>query len=143
MPRASQQLELRLRTWGGRRPGAGRTPAPGRRAVPHRPRTRHDRHCPAHVTLRATSGVPSLRHGASSTLLGAVVRRVARRDILRLAGGLATGALFGVPGTAAAAAAAAGAPERRSAGATRALSLYAVNTGERLSVEYFRAGTYK
>src|SRR5258705_9512681 len=63
MPRTTQQLELRLRTWGGRRAGAGRKAAPGRRAVPHRPRERHDRHCPAHVTLRASSGVPSLRHG--------------------------------------------------------------------------------
>ena len=57
------QLELPIRTWGGRREGAGRKPTPGRRPVPHRQRERHDRHCPAHVTLRATSGVPSLRHG--------------------------------------------------------------------------------
>ena len=58
-----QQLELHLRTWGGRRDGAGRKPAPGRRAVPHRPRVPHDRHCPAHVTLRASTAVPSLRQG--------------------------------------------------------------------------------
>src|SRR6185295_8434527 len=38
-------------------------PAPGRRAVPHRPRVPHLRHCPAHVTLRASSVVPSLRSG--------------------------------------------------------------------------------
>jgi hypothetical protein len=29
--------------------------------VPHRRRERHDRHCPAHLTLRASSGLPSLR----------------------------------------------------------------------------------
>jgi len=58
-----QQLELPVRTWGGRRRGAGRKPAPGRRAVPHRRRRPHDRHCPAHVTLRASADVPSLRHG--------------------------------------------------------------------------------
>jgi len=60
-----QQLELRscIRTWGGRREGAGRKPAPGRRSVPHRPRDPHQRHCPAHVTLRASSAVPSLRVG--------------------------------------------------------------------------------
>ena len=63
MPRSTQQLELRPRTWGGRRDGAGRKPAAGRRAVPHRPRVRHDRHCPAHVALRASSDVPSLRNG--------------------------------------------------------------------------------
>jgi putative transposase len=58
-----QQLELRPRTWGGQRDGAGRRPALGRRAVPHRPRVPHDRHCPAHVTLRASTYVPSLRNG--------------------------------------------------------------------------------
>jgi REP element-mobilizing transposase RayT len=63
MARRMQQLELRPHTWGGRRDGAGRKPVPGRRAVPHRPRTPHQRHCPAHVTLRASSAVPSLRAG--------------------------------------------------------------------------------
>ena len=58
-----RQLELPVRTWGGRREGAGRKPAPGRRAVPHRRRVAHDCHCPVHVTLRASSAVPSLRHG--------------------------------------------------------------------------------
>jgi REP element-mobilizing transposase RayT len=57
------QLELPVRTWGGRRDGAGRKPAAGRRAVPHRRRATHDRHCPVHVTLRASDAVPSLRHG--------------------------------------------------------------------------------
>src|SRR5262245_41739194 len=61
MARATQQLELRVRSWGGRRDGAGRKPAPGRRAVPHRARVPHDRLCPAQVTLRASSNVPSLR----------------------------------------------------------------------------------
>jgi putative transposase len=56
-----RQLELTIRSWGGRRRGAGRKPAPGRRAVPHRRRIVHDRRCPAHVTLRATAGLPSFR----------------------------------------------------------------------------------
>jgi putative transposase len=30
--------------------------------VLHRARTPHERHCPAHVTLRACAGVPSFRH---------------------------------------------------------------------------------
>src|SRR6185503_17268117 len=63
MPRRMQQLEFRPRTWGGRRDGAGRKRTPGRRAVPHRPRVPHVRHCPAHVTLRASAAVPSLRGG--------------------------------------------------------------------------------
>ena len=56
-----RQLELTIRSWGGRRRGAGRKPAAGRRAVPHRRRVVHDRRCPAHVTLRAVSGLFSLR----------------------------------------------------------------------------------
>jgi hypothetical protein len=61
--RTSRQLELTLRTWGGRRRGAGRKPAPGRRRMSHRRRPVHDRQCPAHVTLRVRAGLPSLRRG--------------------------------------------------------------------------------
>ena len=71
MARRPEQLELLTPTWGGRREGAGRKRGPGRHAVPHRTRPLHDRHCPAHVTLRACSGLPSLRHGA----LPAAVRK--------------------------------------------------------------------
>jgi REP element-mobilizing transposase RayT len=59
--RASRQIELTLPTWGGRRKGAGRKPGPGRPSVPHRRRALHEPRCPAHVTLRASSGVVSLR----------------------------------------------------------------------------------
>jgi putative transposase len=58
-----RQLELVISTWGGRRRGAGRKPAPGRRTVPHRSRGAHLTRCPAHVTLRAARGLPSLRDG--------------------------------------------------------------------------------
>ena len=64
MTRRSAQLELVIRSWGGRREGAGRRPAPGRRSMPHRRRALHDPRCPVHVTLRATSGLPSLRERA-------------------------------------------------------------------------------
>src|SRR5262245_1743109 len=50
-----------FRSWGGSRVGAGRPAASDRRPVPHHRRGRHDRHTPVHVTLRAASGVPSLR----------------------------------------------------------------------------------
>jgi REP element-mobilizing transposase RayT len=56
-----KQLELTLRTWGGRRRGAGRPPKAGRRSVPHRRRAPHVARCPAHVTFRAVSKLPSLR----------------------------------------------------------------------------------
>jgi putative transposase len=53
----------RTPTRGGARKGAGRKPTPGRRpSVPHRTRPRHHGANPVHVTLRATRGLPSLRH---------------------------------------------------------------------------------
>jgi putative transposase len=74
----ARQLELRPRTWGGRRDGAGRKPADGRRTVPHRRRPTHDPRCPAHVTLRLSAGLPSLRGGslfaAAQTALAASSR---------------------------------------------------------------------
>ena len=56
-----RQLELSIRTLGGRRCGAGRKAGPGRRRVPHHRRAAHEARRPAHVTLRATAGLPSLR----------------------------------------------------------------------------------
>lgn|SRR5262245_22532394 len=62
MRHRGRQLNLPApRAWGGRRDGAGRKPAPGRRRVSHRQRPSHDRHCPVHVTLRASDSIPSLR----------------------------------------------------------------------------------
>jgi len=55
------QLELRPRTWGGRRPGAGRKPSGRKVGVPHRTRSPHLSRHPAHVTLRAQGVLPSLR----------------------------------------------------------------------------------
>src|SRR5690242_3324779 len=46
------QLELRERTWGGKREGAGR-PKTGKKYVPHRVRPEHKKAHPVHVTLRA------------------------------------------------------------------------------------------
>ncbi|HXJ34007.1 MAG TPA: DUF882 domain-containing protein [Candidatus Eisenbacteria bacterium] len=61
----------------------------------------------------------------------AAVTLRSRRDILRLASGFAIGALVG-PGRAAA-----------SNWDERALSLYSINTGEYLTVEYFAEGCYQ
>jgi REP element-mobilizing transposase RayT len=63
MAKTPRQLELSISTWGGRRRGAGRKPNPGRRMAPHCRRETHDRRCPAHVTLRASSPLSSLRDG--------------------------------------------------------------------------------
>lgn len=48
-------------SWGGRRDKAGRKAADGRRRVSHGRREVHDSRCPAHVTLRVRSDLPSLR----------------------------------------------------------------------------------
>jgi len=74
MARRAPQLELHVRTWGGRRTGAGRKPAPGRRPMPHRRRAPHDPRCPVHVTMRATPDLPSLR----GDRLFAAIRRALR-----------------------------------------------------------------
>jgi putative transposase len=56
-----RQLTLaRTSGWGGRRKGAGRKPV-GRPCVPHRRRAVHRRTHPVSLTLRARSGLPSLR----------------------------------------------------------------------------------
>ena len=61
MARGDRQLDLDLRRWGGRRPGAGRKSGAGRGRVAHRIRPSLNRHSPALVTLRVKEGVPSLR----------------------------------------------------------------------------------
>ena len=60
----SRQLDLLLpRSRGGVREGAGRPSIVGRRPpVPHRRRGEHKGRYPVHVTLRADSGLPSLRN---------------------------------------------------------------------------------
>jgi len=75
MAHAPHQLELRPRTWGGRRDGAGRKPSRGRRSMPHRRRPLHNGRCPAHVTLRARANLPSLRRtDIFSAMRGAFAR---------------------------------------------------------------------
>jgi putative transposase len=55
-----RQLELRARTWGGKRPGAGRKRR-GRRMVSHRPRKVIRRRTVLHVTVRVVEAVGRLR----------------------------------------------------------------------------------
>ncbi|TMA88299.1 MAG: hypothetical protein E6J71_11110 [Deltaproteobacteria bacterium] len=75
-----RQLELRPRTWGGRRAGAGRRPSGRKVGVPHRPRPPHERWHPVHVTLRAHRVLASLRE---------------ERLVLALRHGLANGSRLG------------------------------------------------
>lgn len=59
----THQLDLPLRRWGGRRPGAGRKPKGDRPGVSHRARPVLAARFPVHVTLRLREGIPSLREG--------------------------------------------------------------------------------
>jgi REP element-mobilizing transposase RayT len=57
----SRQLNLVLRTHGGKRRGAGRKPKGLKTLVSHAARPRFDPPTPVHVTLRVRDDVPSLR----------------------------------------------------------------------------------
>ena len=83
MAKASTQLELRPRTWGGKRPGAGRRPSGRKVGAPHRARPSHQARHPVHVTLRAVRAVASLR---ADTVFPAVRRALAdaSRDEFRV-----------------------------------------------------------
>ncbi len=59
-PIQQSELPLRVRAWGGRRPGARRKPGP-RPRVPRARRPPHRAAHPLHVTLRALPGLPSFR----------------------------------------------------------------------------------
>lgn len=79
-----RQLALSLpNTWGGRRPGAGRKPRGSRPNVSHRMRPYHDAAHPAHVTLRARAGLPSLRGMRTFGALREAIQ-LAQRDIFRI-----------------------------------------------------------
>jgi REP element-mobilizing transposase RayT len=57
----AKQIDLPLRTWGGKRAGAGRKPKGARPGVPHRRRPKLSRHHPVHVTWRMLPHVCNLR----------------------------------------------------------------------------------
>jgi putative transposase len=59
---STRQLELDLRTHGGRRRGAGRKPKDDRPLVTHARRPRFDKPMPVHVTLKVRRDVPNLRN---------------------------------------------------------------------------------
>jgi putative transposase len=60
-PKKAEQLELPVRTWGGKRAGAGRKKTGRRVGVPHRARPQHGGRFPVHVTMRVVEGLPTLR----------------------------------------------------------------------------------
>jgi REP element-mobilizing transposase RayT len=58
---STRQIEIKFRTWGGKRRGAGAKPKGEKALVTHASRPRFEKVTPAHVTLRVRSGLPSLR----------------------------------------------------------------------------------
>src|SRR5688572_13452785 len=54
------QVELKFRTWGGKRKGAGRKRT-GKKRVDHRRRAELAPRFPTHVTLRFIDGLPTMR----------------------------------------------------------------------------------
>ena len=81
----SRQLELRPRTWGGRRDGAGRKPLPeGRRRVSHLARERFEKPTPVHVTLRVAPHVWNLRSARSFRRILRAFAAHRRRHPMRL-----------------------------------------------------------
>lgn len=76
MKRRSNQLELpRSSGWGGHREGAGRKSSDPRPGPQHIPRLSHEARHPVHVTLRARTGLASLRGaGVFPTLRRALAR---------------------------------------------------------------------
>jgi REP element-mobilizing transposase RayT len=74
-----RQLELRPRTWGGKRDGAGR-PRKAGSGVAHRRRVQFGRRVPVHVTVRLVRDVGRLRRMTVAAVLRAAFVASARRD---------------------------------------------------------------
>jgi REP element-mobilizing transposase RayT len=75
-----KQLELKPRTWGGKREGAGRPRMKGRSGVPHRQRQRFDRWTPVHVTVRVLREIGRLRRMSVASVLRAAFVASASRE---------------------------------------------------------------
>ena len=79
-----KQLELDLRTWGGKRKNAGRKPNGARAGVSHSARPVLSRHHPVHVTWRMLPHVWNLRSRRSFRLLAAAFAAGCNRPQFRV-----------------------------------------------------------
>jgi REP element-mobilizing transposase RayT len=84
LARGSKQLDLKLRTWGGKRKHAGRKPIGARSGVSHRARPKLTEHTPAHVTLRLRSDLPNLRKAPVTGVVRAALIAASARFGFRL-----------------------------------------------------------
>ena len=72
--RRPRQLELTLRTWGGRRSGAGRKPAGRKATVAHAPRAPLASRFPVHVTLKLRQVIGNPRRRWLTKRIEAAIR---------------------------------------------------------------------
>lgn len=79
-----EQLELRVRTWGGARRGAGRKRAERRRCEPHRARARLARRHPVHVVMRVVAGMATLRQRKGYEAIERALRGVRGGEAFRV-----------------------------------------------------------
>lgn len=84
MSRKQAQLELDLRTWGGKRVGAGRPQVHRRCSEPHREREDFAPRAATHVTLRLVDGLPTLRCPGAYDAIHAAMTAVRARDDFRI-----------------------------------------------------------
>ncbi len=77
------QLELRARTWGGRRANAGR-PAGKRRPEPHRARPEVKPQHPLHITLKIEDDLPGLRSKALAAVVLEAIAKGKEREGFRV-----------------------------------------------------------
>jgi putative transposase len=81
---AMKQLGFKLRTWGGKRPGAGRKPKGDKAGVSHLRRPEVGRTQPVHVTVRVASAVGYLRGHTRKTAIEQALRAAKLRLGIRV-----------------------------------------------------------
>ncbi len=79
------QIEMELRTHGGKRRGAGRKPKAKRAAQRHARRPEHDHRHPVHVTTRVVANIEGLRRRDIYLALREATIVTARREDFRIA----------------------------------------------------------
>ncbi len=77
-------LDLRVRTWGGRREGAGRKKTGRCHDAPHRERPAIRRYDVQHVVLRTRKDVPRLRRGKTYAAIARALRRTLGETAFRV-----------------------------------------------------------
>lgn len=77
-------LDLRGRSWGGKRDGAGRVKSKTRRDPMHRPRPIHKERHPVHVVLRTRADVGRLRRGEVLRAVRRALKTIASRTAFRV-----------------------------------------------------------